>query len=209
MGQNKEKSVVVSVGQVREEAISVTPMVYRVLDSSIGRSREVQVSGQSQNRVSAVCFRFDQLGHKSPVYPQRKKVGLAARPVTAPPKSSSQLGFGSTECSLGKQLLGSPSAQTLNQSHAWEPLTCWVCNQPGHIKRFCTQPGASLGVLQPRQVQPYSTGHGQYHSGGQTGQISRALGESSSQAPVKEICSCSRCGQLGHICSSCPWLVSS
>ncbi|KAF5933219.1 hypothetical protein HYC85_029390 [Camellia sinensis] len=131
MGQNREEPIVENVGRIRKEAISVTPAVYRysrpskrwrrkyaqsqakffsssgVLDSSVRRSREVQV---------VTCFKCGQLGHKSPACPQRKKAGLTVRPVVVPPESFSQLGFVPIECSVGKQLLGSPSAQTLNQS---------------------------------------------------------------------------------------------
>ncbi|THG19527.1 hypothetical protein TEA_027433 [Camellia sinensis var. sinensis] len=106
------------------------------------------------------------------------------QPVVVPPGSFNQSGFGPIKCSVGRQSLGSSSAQILNQSGAQAPPTCWVCNQPGHIRRFCTQLGASLGVLQPSQAWYHSARQEQYRFGDQTGQVSRASVESSSQAPV-------------------------
>ncbi|XP_028120172.1 uncharacterized protein LOC114317619 [Camellia sinensis] len=114
-------------------------------------------SGERKQR-DVFCFKCGLLGHKVSGCPQRKGAGLAVQPVVIPPGSSNQPGFGPIKCSVGRQLLGSSSAQILNQSRAQAPPTCWMCNQPGHIRRFCTQPGASLGVLQPSQAQFHSTG---------------------------------------------------
>ncbi|XP_028079865.1 DNA-binding protein HEXBP-like, partial [Camellia sinensis] len=160
-------------------------------------------SGERKQR-GVYCFKCGLPGHKVSGCPRRKGAGLAVQPVVIPLGSSNQPGFGPIKCSVGRQLLGSSSAQILNQSRAQAPPTCWTCNQPGHIRRFCTQPGASLGVLQPSQAQFHSTGQEQYRFGGLAGQIARASVESSSQAPVRKVCSCSRCGQRGHVSSSCP-----
>ncbi|THG11714.1 hypothetical protein TEA_021699 [Camellia sinensis var. sinensis] len=77
----------------------------------------------------------------------------------------------------------------------------------GFIEAESSQkPGAPLGVSQPSQAQFHSTGQEQYRFGRLAGQIARASVESSSQAPVGEVCSCSRCGQRGHASGSCPCL---
>lgn len=214
---------VLAMGQSGEGAISVTPVTQGVgrpfkrqrglNPQQGGRARTTLPvsylgSGERKQR-DVVCFKCGLLGHKVSGCPQRKRAGLAVQPVVVPPGSSNQPGFGSIKCSVGRQLLGSSSAQIPNQSRAQAPPTCWMCNQPGHIRRFCTQPGASLGVLQPSQAQFHSTGQEQYRFRGLAGQIARASVESSSQAPVGEVRSCSRCGQRGHVGSSCPWLVNS
>ncbi|XP_028059853.1 DNA-binding protein HEXBP-like [Camellia sinensis] len=209
--------------QNREGAISATPVTQGVgrpfkrqrgLNPQQGGRARTTLSmsdlGSGERKQRGVfCFKCGLLGHKVSGCPQRKEAGLAVQPVVVPPGSSNQPGFGPIKCSVGRQLLGSSSAQILNQSRDQAPPTCWMCNQPGHIRRFCTQPGASLGVLQPSQAQFHSTGQEQYRFGGLAGQIARASVESSSQAPVGEVCNCSRCGQRGHVSSSCPWLVSS
>ncbi|GMP33520.1 hypothetical protein CsSME_00006804 [Camellia sinensis var. sinensis] len=212
------EAAVLAMGQSGEEAISATPVTQgvgrpykrqRVLNSQQGGRARTALpvsdlgSGESKQR-GIICFRCGLLGHRVSVCPQKKGVGLAVQPVVVPPGSSNQSGFGPVKCSVGRQLLGSSSAQILNQSRAQAPPTCWVCNQPGHIRRSCTQPGASLGVLQPNQAQFLSTGQEQYRFGGLAGQIARASVESSSQVPAREVCSCSRCGQRGHTSSSCP-----
>ncbi|XP_028113203.1 uncharacterized protein LOC114311285 [Camellia sinensis] len=110
---------------------------------AMGQDREepmVMDSGKGERKV-VTCFKCGQLGHKSPACLQRKRAGLLVRPVAAPPESSSQPGIGPIERIVGKQSLGPSSAQILNQSRAQAPPTCWTCNQPGHIRRFCTQPG--------------------------------------------------------------------
>ncbi|XP_028111671.1 DNA-binding protein HEXBP-like [Camellia sinensis] len=211
------------MGQSGEEAISTTLVTQgvgrpfkrqRVLNPQQGGRARTTLSvsdlgsGESKQR-GVICFKCGLLGHKVSVCPQKKGAGLVVQPIVVPPGSSNQPGFGPIKCSVGRQLLGSSSAQIPNQSRAQAPPTCWVCNQPGHIRRFCTQPGASLGVLQPSQAQFHSTEQEQYRFGGLAGQIARASVESSSQASVGEVCSCSRCGQRGHVSSSCPWLVSS
>ncbi|XP_028105612.1 cold shock protein 1-like, partial [Camellia sinensis] len=206
-----------------EEAISATPVTQgvgrpfkkqKVLNPQQGSQARTTLSvsdlgsGESKQR-GIICYRCGLLGHKVSVCPQKKGAGLAVQPVVVPPGSSNQPDFGPIKCSVGRQLLGSSSAQILNQSRAQAPPTCWVCNQAGHIRRFCTQSGASLGVLRPSQAQFHSTGQEQYRFGELASQTARASVESSSQAPIGEVCSCSRCGQKGHISSSCPWLVSS
>lgn len=224
MGQNREETIVGGVGQTREKVISVTPSTYRyskpskkwkrrcaqsqvgslppprVSDTSIGGPREVQ---------DVSCFKCGLLGHKVSVCPQRKRAGLVVRPVVAPPEPFGQSDFGSAERTVGRQLLESPPVQILHQSNIRDSLTCWVCKQQGHLKRFCNQPGASLKVLQPSQAQFHLTGQGQCRFGGLAGQTLRASVESSSKAPDGEVCGCSRCGQRGHVGSPCPWRGSS
>ncbi|XP_028087915.1 probable LRR receptor-like serine/threonine-protein kinase At3g47570 [Camellia sinensis] len=167
MVQNREEAILAtlvtqSVGRPFKRQKGFNPQLLQRAQSSSTFPVPSLCSGKGKWRV-VTCFKYGQLGQKSLACPQRKRAGLAVRPVVAPPESSSQPGFGPIKCSLGKQSLGSLSVQTLNQSRTWKPLTCWVCNQPGHIKRLCTQPGASLGVLQPNLVKLYSTGQGQYH----------------------------------------------
>ncbi|KAF5934646.1 hypothetical protein HYC85_030817 [Camellia sinensis] len=211
------------MGQSGEGAISATPVTQGVgrpfkrqrglNPQQGGRARTtlpVSDLGSGERKQRGIfCFKCGLLGHKVSDCPQRKGAGLAVQPVVVPPGSSNQPGSGPIERIVGKQSLGPLSAQILNQSRAQAPPTCWMCNQPGHIRRFCTQPRASLGVSQPSQAQFHSTGQEQYRFGGLAGQIVRASVESSSQAPAGEVCSCSRCGQRGHVGSSCPWLVSS
>ncbi|XP_028079066.1 uncharacterized protein LOC114280856 [Camellia sinensis] len=121
-------------------------------------------SGERKQR-GVFCFKCGLLGHKVSGCPQRKGAGLAVQLVVVPPGSPNQPGYGPIKCSVGRQLLESSSAQILNQSHAQAPPTCWMCNQPGHIRHFCTQQGASLGVLQPSQAQFHSTRQEQYRYG--------------------------------------------
>ncbi|XP_028121924.1 uncharacterized protein LOC114319123 [Camellia sinensis] len=154
------------MGQSGEGAISATPVT-----QDVGRSfkRQRGLNPQQGDRArttlpvsdlglgerkqkGVICFRCGLRGHKISDCPRRKGTGSAVQPVVVPPGSSSQPGFGPIKCSVGRQLLGSSSAQVLSQFRAQAPPTCWMCNQPGHIRRFCTQPGASLGVLQPSQA---------------------------------------------------------
>jgi len=72
------------------------------------------------------CFKCGQLGHKSPVCPQRGGVQRAA----------------------------SSSARSQSQSQGrGQPLSCYQCGQPGHMKRYCPQLGGTPGVSGLRQIQ--------------------------------------------------------
>ncbi|GMP26121.1 hypothetical protein CsSME_00002701 [Camellia sinensis var. sinensis] len=108
------EAAVLAMGRSRE-AISATPVTRGVVPS-LG-------SGKGKQR-DLICFKCGQLGHKSPVCPQRKRAGLVVQPVVASPGSSSQLRVGTIECSMGKQSLGSSPVQTLDQSCIRKPLTC-------------------------------------------------------------------------------------
>ncbi|XP_028105056.1 uncharacterized protein LOC114304081 [Camellia sinensis] len=97
MGQNREEATVLSVGRVREEATSTTHVIQSVSSpfkrqkgfnpqqfqrAQSGSTFPVPSLGLGKGERKVVtCFECGQLGHKSLACPQKKRAGLAVRPV--------------------------------------------------------------------------------------------------------------------------------
>ena len=69
-----------------------------------------------------------------------------------------RLGHKGSVCALkgGGQRAASSSARPQSQSLGrGQPLSCYQCGQPGHLKRFCPQLSATSGASGSRQTQSF------------------------------------------------------